>query len=44
MTAVTATIVAVGKWPVLFVGVAFAIAVLYRYGPGRARAKWRWIT
>jgi membrane protein len=26
------------------VGAAFAIAVLYRYGPSRARAKWRWIT
>jgi membrane protein len=40
----TKTIVAVAKWPVLFVGAAFAIAVLYRYGPSRARAKWRWIT
>jgi membrane protein len=40
----TETIVAVGKWPVLFVGAAFAIAVLYRYGPSRAEAKWRWVT
>jgi membrane protein len=40
----TATIVAVGKWPVLLVGAALAIAVLYRYGPSRAEAKWRWIT
>jgi membrane protein len=40
----TETIVAVGKWPVLFVGVAFVIGALYRYGPSRTRAKWRWIT
>ena len=40
----TETIVAVGKWPVLFVGAAFAISVLYRYGPSRREAKWRWIT
>jgi membrane protein len=40
----TETIVAVGKWPVLFVGAAFAIAVLYRYGPSRVEAKWRWIS
>jgi membrane protein len=44
LESVTATIVAVAKWPVLFVGAAFAIAVLYRYGPNRTRAKWRWIT
>jgi len=40
----TETIVAIGKWPVLFVGAGFAIAVLYRYGPSRNEAKWRWIT
>jgi len=40
----TETIVAVAKWPVLFVGAAFAIAVLYRYGPSRAQAKWRWVS
>jgi len=40
----TETIVAVAKWPVLFIGAAFAIAVLYRYGPSRAQAKWRWVS
>ncbi len=40
----TKAIVAVGKWPVLLVGAGFAIAVLYRYGPSRTPAKWRWIT
>ena len=32
------------RWPILFVASAGAIAVLYRYGPDRARAKWRWVT
>jgi membrane protein len=40
----TETVVAVGKWPVLLAGAGLAIAVLYRYGPSRAQAKWRWIT
>jgi membrane protein len=34
----------VGRWPLLFLGVAFALAVLYRYGPSRSRPKWRWIS
>jgi membrane protein len=40
----TERIVALVKWPVLFLGATFAIAVLYRYGPSRNPAKWRWIT
>jgi membrane protein len=32
------------RWPVLFVLLIFALAVLYRYGPSRRRAKWRWIS
>lgn len=32
------------RWPLLLVFVCCGIAVLYRYGPSRARAKWRWIT
>ena len=37
-------VVALGKWPVLLIGVGFGISVLYRYGPSRNQAKWRWIT
>src|SRR5262249_27206547 len=44
LASATETIVAVAKWPVLFVGATFAIAVLYCYGPSRRQAKWRWIT
>ena len=37
-------IVAYLRWPVLFVLIIFALGVLYRYGPSRRRAKWRWIS
>jgi membrane protein len=32
------------RWPVMFVLVILALAVLYRYGPSRRLAKWRWIS
>lgn len=37
-------IIAVMRWPVILVLVATGISVLYRYGPSRERAKWRWIS
>jgi membrane protein len=32
------------RWPVLFMLVIVALAVLYRYGPSRRVPKWRWIS
>ena len=32
------------RWPILLVVVAGLIALLYRYGPSRQPAKWRWLT
>lgn len=32
------------RWPFLFLMGAFGIAVLYRLGPNRRSAKWRWLT
>jgi membrane protein len=32
------------RWPVLFVLIILALGVLYRYGPSRQLAKWRWIS
>ncbi len=32
------------RWPVMFVLVIVGPAVLYRYGPSRRPAKWRWIS
>jgi membrane protein len=40
----TDLIVRIGRWPILFILVAFALAVVYRYGPSRSKPKWRWIT
>jgi membrane protein len=32
------------RWPVMFVLIILGLAVLYRYGPSRRLAKWRWIS
>lgn len=32
------------RWPLLFFGYAGALALIYRMGPCRARARWRWLT
>lgn len=32
------------RWPALLAGVVFGLALLYRYGPSRDEAQWRWIT
>jgi membrane protein len=32
------------RWPILLLGVGLGIACIYRYGPSRDKAKWRWIT
>jgi len=31
------------RWPALFAIVLLWLAVLYRYGPSRSRAQWRWL-
>ena len=37
-------VVDVARWPLLFVFSTLTLAVLYRYGPDRKKARWRWIT
>jgi membrane protein len=32
------------RWPAMFVALIVGLAFLYRYGPSRQRAKWRWIS
>jgi membrane protein len=36
--------VRIARWPILLMLVASALAVLYRFGPCRDGARWRWIT
>jgi membrane protein len=40
----TETLISVLRWPVLLVTVGVSLAFLYRYGPSRRDAKWRWVT
>jgi membrane protein len=32
------------RWPILFALYVGALAIIYRFGPCRARARWRWLT
>ena len=34
----------IGRWPAMYIALAFALAVIYRFGPDRETARWRWIT
>jgi membrane protein len=33
-----------GRWPLLALLICFGLAVVYRFGPCREKAKWKWIT
>ncbi|TPQ32679.1 ribonuclease BN [Bradyrhizobium guangdongense] len=37
-------IVALGRWPLLFVILLVALAILYRYGPSRDAPRWQWLS
>jgi uncharacterized BrkB/YihY/UPF0761 family membrane protein len=39
-----AELIAILRWPALFVIVMLGLAVLYRYGPNRTPARWRWLS
>jgi len=39
----TEVLVRVLRWPLLLIAVAVVISIIYRYGPSRERAQWRWI-
>lgn len=34
----------IARWPLLALVLLFALACLYRYGPSRDKAEWRWVT
>lgn len=40
----SAAIIRYGRWPILAIIMALALAAAYRYGPDRKYAKWTWIT
>ncbi|MGG5888993.1 YihY/virulence factor BrkB family protein [Falsiroseomonas sp. HC035] len=37
-------LLAYGRWPLLLLVVSLVLACLYRWGPSRAKARWRWVT
>lgn len=37
-------LVSILRWPIVLVLAGLALAVLYRFGPSRERAEWRWVT
>jgi membrane protein len=44
LSGVAELLIRVGRWPVLFVLVTLALAIVYRYGPSRETPRWRWTT
>ena len=39
----TEVLIAIGRWPLLLASIWFGISLIYRYGPSRNNAKWRWL-
>ena len=44
LSGATEMIFKIARWPALFVVVAWALALIYRYGPSREKPRWRWIS
>jgi membrane protein len=40
----TEWLLAVLRWPILFATIVISLACIYRYGPSRKDARWRWVT
>jgi membrane protein len=40
----TAALMSILRWPVLFLMLLSVLAILYRHGPDRATARWRWLS
>ena len=40
----TEWLLAILRWPILFVTLVVSLACIYRYGPSRRGARWRWVT
>ncbi len=38
------TLMAVARWPVLFLVILTGISLIYRFGPSRRAPKWRWLS
>jgi len=37
-------LLAIARWPILFSTIVVGLGFIYRYGPSRRDARWRWVT
>jgi membrane protein len=37
-------LISVARWPILMLAIIMGISLVYRFGPSREKAKWRWLT
>jgi membrane protein len=44
LSALDRPVIGLLRWPLMFLMLIVGLAVLYRYGPSRRLAKWRWIS
>lgn len=40
----TETLLSLARWPILLAAITLLLAVIYRYGPSREKAQWRWVS
>jgi membrane protein len=39
-----APLISYARWPLMLIGIGLALSFVYRFGPNRDKAQWRWIT
>lgn len=44
LPALTESLLTLARWPFLLLAITASLAVIYRYGPSRTGARWRWVT
>jgi membrane protein len=40
----TETLLSLARWPILLAAITLLLATIYRYGPSRQKARWRWVS
>jgi membrane protein len=44
LNSISDAVLRIGRWPLLIAAMLTGLAVLYRYGPSRASARWQWVS
>jgi membrane protein len=37
-------LISIGRWPVLFIVLVIGLGIIYRFGPSRDEAQWKWVS